>query len=386
MAYQLPPFALERFFAKNEFATRYLLCSSDCEAITLKDLLSLADDEGLDWWENLRLGYSDYFGDRRLRAEIAKIYDHPEITADQICCFAGAQEAVLLALPHLIEPGEHAIVVWPGYQSLVETVRLKTDQVSLLNLSASEQWSFPWAQLEALWRPNTRLLVINYPHNPTGADLSAQDLERLAQFCQERGAWLFSDEVYRGPNWASAPGFQSGNAVHYSANAISLGVLSKCYGLAGLRMGWLVVRDPQMLHRIAECKDYSSICNPTPSEALAFIAVRARQHLWNRYSSLVAENVGRFQQLAETYPERIAWTPPRGGTMAFPAYRQPGQTADDLSSQLKAEYDALVLPGSVYNLDWTETSGQWQQHFRIGLGRHNFPEALEQLRHYLQKH
>jgi aspartate/methionine/tyrosine aminotransferase len=384
LAFQLPPFALERFFAKNEFATRHLLCSSDCEAIRLKELLSLADAEGLEWWENLTLGYSDYFGDKRLRTEIAKIYHHPEITAEQICCFAGAQEAVLLALPQLIQSDEHAIVVWPGYQSLVETVRLKTDQVSLLGLSAANGWSFPWEQLEAIWRPNTRLLVINYPHNPTGADLSAQELSRLAQFCQERGAWLFSDEVYRGPNWGSTGEDRPGNAASFSPKAISLGVLSKCYGLAGLRMGWLVVRDPEMLNKIAECKDYSSICNPTPSEALAFIAVRARQTLWDRYASLVADNANLFQRVVDSFPQLLNWTRPLGGTMAFPKYCQPGQTADDLSRNLKKQRDTLVLPGSVYHLDWTEQSGQWSDHFRIGLGRTSFPEALEQLVQFLE--
>ena len=375
----LPPFQLERFFAQHEFSSRYLLCSSDSQALRLKELLALADEEGLQWWDQLSLGYCEYFGDVRLRQEIASIYGG-SVCAEDVCCFVGAQEAVLLMLPLLVAADEHAIVLWPGYQSLLEVVRAQTPQVSLLELNSQDGWAFPWDSLEKLWQPNTRLLVVNFPHNPTGADISAAELERLSHFCRDRGAWLFSDEVYRGPDW-SRSGQPCGYASSFSDRAISMGVLSKCYGLAGLRLGWVVCQDPQLRARLGQARDYTTICNPAPSEALGFIGLRARQQLFERYAQLVQNNAQLFAGVVERYSGLLDWVAPKGGTMAFPRW-QGSFPAQEFSRLLLAERDTLVLPGDVYGLSGL-TAQDYRHHFRMGLGRSNFPEALEQLEDWL---
>jgi aspartate/methionine/tyrosine aminotransferase len=237
-------------------------------------------------------------------------------------------------------------------------------------LRAEEGWQYSEERLLSLWQPQTRLVAVNFPHNPTGATLTEEQLRRFLAICEERGAWLFCDEVYRGLDPGEGPA-----AVELSSRAISLGVMSKSFGLAGLRVGWIVCRDPELMASAAALKDYTTICNAAPSEALAFIGLRAREALWERARGILATNLALFREVVEEFPQRLEWTPPRAGTMAFPCWK--GGPVNEFADRLRAETGVLILPGNVY--------GHAGNHFRVGLGRRNFPSVLARFREFLQR-
>ena len=192
----LPPFALERFFAAHEFTTPHILCASDCEPLTLAETLALATPEALLLWEGLSLGYTESAGHPRLRAEIAALYEG--LISDNTLALA-PEEGIYLAMQALLQPGDHAVCMFPGYQSLYAVAEARGCEVSRWEPRlVGERWRFCLDDLPTLLRDDTRLLIVNLPHNPTGAMLSLVDWEALLALCEARGLALFSDEMYRG--------------------------------------------------------------------------------------------------------------------------------------------------------------------------------------------
>src|SRR5919199_6518809 len=192
----LPPFSLERYFARWEFTARHLLCASDVEPYRLDELLALADDETRAMWRDLRLGYTESAGHPLLRREIASMYDR--VPPEGVLTFAGAEEAVFVLMHALLRPGEHAVVAWPAYQSLYEAARGAGAAVDLLPLDEARGWALDLDELQRRLRPTTRLIVVNFPHNPTGALPDRETFEALIDVARYSGCRLLSDEVYRG--------------------------------------------------------------------------------------------------------------------------------------------------------------------------------------------
>ncbi len=362
---RLPDFKLERYFARWEFKTEYILCASDIEGLGVEELLSLADEEARALWRDLRLGYTESPGHPVLRTEIAGLYE--TMSADNILCFAGAEEAILVLSNVLLGPGDHVVVLWPGYQSLYEVARATGAGVDLLPLDP-DGWTLDLRALRRLIRPNTRLIVVNFPHNPTGALPDRSTFFSCLDIAHESGCYLLSDEVYRFLELDPADRLPA--AIDASANAISLGVMSKAFGLAGLRIGWIATRDFDLLRRAAAFKDYTTICNSAPSEILALIALRAREAVLARNRGLIAANLGRLDRFFEEHQEMFSWVRPRGGSVGFPKLLR--GSADQFCQELVERESVLLLPGSVF-----EYPGK---HFRIGFGRKNLPEALVRLK------
>ncbi|MFD7447100.1 aminotransferase class I/II-fold pyridoxal phosphate-dependent enzyme [Streptomyces sp. NPDC059909] len=192
---RLPDFRLETYFSRWEFTARHHLTASDVKTMTLAELLALADDKDRDAFENLSLGYTETFGDPALREVIAETYEHAD--ADDVICFAGAEEALYLAMSVLLGAGDHAVVVTPNYQA-AETVPLALCDVTGVALDPERDWALDLDAVAAVLRPNTRVVSVNFPNNPTGKVIDAADFTALARLCDERGIHLFSDEVYRG--------------------------------------------------------------------------------------------------------------------------------------------------------------------------------------------
>ncbi|HET7767591.1 MAG TPA: aminotransferase class I/II-fold pyridoxal phosphate-dependent enzyme [Chloroflexota bacterium] len=362
----LPPFKLERYFARWEFDVPHMLCASDVETHGMTELLALADDEARDLWERLALGYTESTGHPRLRDEIATLYDG--IAPQQTLVFAGAEEAIFCFAHAALRPGDHAIVVWPAYQALYEVARSVGADVTLLPLRAEERWRLDLDALCRAVRPNTRAIVVNYPHNPTGAHITATELRQLVQIAREAGAWLFSDEVYRFSEYDPAdrlPGVAS-----LYERGVSLGVLSKAFGLAGLRIGWVATQDEALLARLMALKDYTTICAAGPSEILALIALRARETILARNVSLVKNNVAAVERFMAAHEEWFEWLPPRAGCIAFPRLKR-GGPVNAFCDWLAREHGVLLMPGDVFDHP--------HDHFRIGFGRASLPPALPHL-------
>ncbi|WP_328615421.1 aminotransferase class I/II-fold pyridoxal phosphate-dependent enzyme [Amycolatopsis sp. NBC_00355] len=361
----LPDFRLETYFSRWEFAARYHLTASDAQTMTLTELLALADDDGRERWETLSLGYTETYGLPALREAIAAT--HTGVAPEDVLCFAGAEEGLYLAMRTLLEPGDHVVVVTPNYQA-AETIPLSICEVTGVALRPEDGWALDVDELERQLRPNTRLVSVNFPNNPTGAVPDRETWTRLVRLCEDRGVLLFSDEVYRG--------LEAGPALPQAADlspaALSLNVMSKAYGLPGLRIGWIACRDREILSRLERAKHYTSICNSAPAEVLALIAVRARQRILDRNRAIIADNLPRFDAFFARFPDLFDWAPPRGGCVCFPRYLG-ADGVEAMCTELVEQCGVLLLPASIYGSRLTPTP---PDRFRIGVGRHAPDEAL----------
>ena len=357
---------LERFFAEHGARAQHLLCTSDVEPYRLEELLAQADGETLELWRGLTLGYTDPRGHPLLRAELAGLYSGLE--PDDVMTFAGADEAIFLTLNATLRPGDHAVVTWPAYQSLHEVAEAAGAEVTLLPLDPREGWELDVAALRRAIRPSTRVIVVNFPHNPTGALPSRETFDEVAAIAAEVGAVLFSDEVYRFLEHDPADLLPA--AADYGGRAVSVGVMSKSFGLAGLRIGWLATRDRELLSRISTLKEYISSCNSAPSEILALAALRSRGRVLERSRSLLTRNLTLLDGFFAEWEGVFEWVRPRAGCVAFPRLLAP-LTTEELAVRLLEEEGVLLVPGSVYSFPGN--------HFRLGFGRADFPEALHRL-------
>jgi aspartate/methionine/tyrosine aminotransferase len=190
----LRPFALEVFFSKWEFTARHHLCASDMQSMKLSELLAMADADDRASWDALYLGYTETWGSPDLRETIAATYER--MAGSEILTFVGAEEGIFAAMHALLGPEDHAITIIPNYQS-VESVPLSICDTTGIALDAEREWDLDLQQLRDAIRPNTRVICINFPHNPTGKVISRAALDEIVSLCRARGIYLFSDEVYR---------------------------------------------------------------------------------------------------------------------------------------------------------------------------------------------
>jgi len=366
----LPPFKLERYFAKYEFIIEYLLCSSDCEAMSIADLLAM-EEGAAEKFQNVWLGYTESQGGPTLRKEICKLYE--TIQPEDILVHTGAGEAIYLFMFAAFKEYDHVIVHSPGYQSLAEVARAAGCEVSPWRAREENDWALDLDELRGLLRTNTRAIIINTPHNPTGYLMSRADYVAVNQIAKENDILLFSDEVYRESEYDPAARVPAG--CDLGEHAISLEVTSKTYGLAGLRIGWVATKNRKIYDSMAALKDYTTICNSAPSEYLAEVAMRNRQKLVTRNLDIIENNLRTMEGFFSRHIDLFSWVRPRAGSMAFPRY-----LAGDVESfcdEVVREVGVLLLPGSVY-----DDAGN---HFRLGMGRKNLPQAVNRLEEYLCK-
>lgn len=369
----IPEFRLERYFARWELATPHLLCASDVQALPMAELLALADDETRALWEGLALGYTDAAGHPLLRAEIASLYEG--VAPEEVLVFAGAEEAIYVYMRTALGPGDRVAVTWPGYQSLYEVARGSGAEVDLLPLDPDAGWALDLDLLRATLRPETRAIVVNFPHNPTGALPDRDSWEALVELAREAGVAIFSDEVYRFLEHDPADRLPA--AVEAYEDGVSLGVMSKSFALAGLRIGWLVTHDAELRARLAAYKDYTTICCSAPSEVLALMALRARGAVLERSLRILRGNLARLDAFFGEWAEVLEWVRPRAGSVAFPRF-VPEVEVEALAEELREEEGVLILPGAL--LDYPGG------HFRLGFGRTDLPEALARFDRFLEGH
>ena len=363
----LPPFKLERYFARYEFAVRHLLCSSDCESVTVKDLLSLEAGAGKAL-ERLWLGYTESQGAPALRQAISRLYD--TIGADQVLVHSGAEEAIFLFMHAALSPGDHLVVHWPCYQSLYEVARGIGCEVAFWQAREDRGWALDLDDLMAQIRPSTRAVIINTPHNPTGWLMPRDEFGRLNRLLEEREILLFSDEVYRESEYSADDRLPA--ACDLSQCAVSLGVMSKTYGLPGLRIGWVATHHDGIKDKMAALKDYTTICNSGPSEFLAEVALRHRDTLIRRNLDIITTNLRLLDDFFGRHASTFAWVRPKAGPIAFVGLT--GSEVDRFCHELVSAKGVLLLPGNLY--------GDTGNHFRIGFGRRGMPAALAALEQF----
>ena len=359
--------ALEAYFARWQSVARHQLAASDSETLPLVELIAAADEEDRRRWESLWLGYTDPRGADWLRATIAEGYE--TVNAASIRCCSGAQEGIFTVMRALLGTDDHAIVVTPNYQS-AESVPAGICTVTGIGLDPTDGWSLDVDALVAATQPNTKLISINFPNNPTGKILERDRFEALTAFCRARGIWLFSDEVYR--LIERGPALRLPAAVDAYERGISLGSLSKPYGLPGLRVGWIACRDAGALGLFDRIRSYLSICSAGPSEVLAQIALKSGDRLLARNRRIAAGNLELLTRFLAEHDELFDWHSPDGGVVGYPRYRH-AEGVEVFCRRLLARHGVMLLPASLYRSQLTPTPSD---RFRIGFGRQDFAAGL----------
>lgn len=370
---RLEPFKLERWFARYEFKVKYNLAASCARATSTEDLLRFEGDSCRDEYLRLPLDYTENPGHFRLREAIAEQYEN--IGPDQIQVTTGASEAIFLLMNVLLEPGDNIVVQQPIYQSLYSVAKAIGVEVRPWKMREENGFLPSLEKLPLLIDSKTKLLVINSPHSPTGMMFTKEQLKWIVKLVEQNGKLLVSDEVYAGlvyhPRDALPP------AADLSPCCISIGDITKPYGLGGLRVGWIACDNGKLLEEVSSFRDYTTMCCAVPSEFLAIIALRHREKLLKTKIDCARRNMDMFSLLVNRYSDILAWVPPKGGMTAFPSYSLP-MDSYSFCRGLVDRKDVLLLPGSVFG---------WENHFRIGFGAptEKFSKGLQLLDAYLEE-
>ena len=370
---KIATFETEHFFARHEFSTPHQLCNSDCESLSIKELLALSGDS-LEQLGDERLVYTESRGSKELRRAIASM--HATVKADDVMILGTPVEGIYLAARALLNPGDEVIVLTPAYDALTAMFEHVAGEARVKRWAfqaSPGSWQLDMDDLRCLITPRTRLLVVNFPHNPTGYLPSPEFLEELAALAEERGILLFCDEMYFGlvqPGATPVP-----SIADISNGAIVLSGLSKTYGLPGLRCGWLIVKDKELYANLMNWKFYTSICPPGPTEYLASAALRAWEVLRDRNIARIAGNLERADAFFARWPGLFNWRRPLAGSTALVGFNVPSVSA--LSEQLAKNEGILIQSARMLGGD--------DQHMRIGLGRDSFGEALGKFEDWLNR-
>lgn len=356
----IKPFKLEQYFAEYEFSAKHLLSSSDCEPLSLSDMLEMADEESLGLWNRLKLAYTETPGLPLLRKEIAGLYDR--VSADQIMVVT-PEEGIYLTMQTILHEGDEVVCTFPGYQSLYEIARSKNCRVKFWQPDQNNH--FQINQLESLLSDKTRMLVINFPHNPTGAYPDRSEFDQITNLCERLHIQLFSDEMYRGLEYTESDRLPSVADVY--EHSITLSGMSKTYSLPGLRIGWLVIPNPENYQTLLDYKHYTTICPPAPSEILAVIGLRNKKTIIHNNLEMISRNCQLMENFENTHPDVIRWIPPKAGSTAFPELLLE-KDVEKFCRCLVDKTGVMLLPGSVYDYP-----GRF---FRMGLGRKDFETGL----------
>ena len=367
-----PHYELGRYQLQSAAATRYLMGASAPEPLPLKELLALATEDELEQWQHLPLGYSPNQGDIVLRERICTAYRG--LGPENILVTAGAQEAIFISCHALLAVGDRVQVITPAFEPLViipQAIGAAVERVPLR--LGQDAWHFDLGQWIERLTQDTRMATVNFPHNPTGQTVSRADFTEIIAACEKQGCWLLSDEVFRGME--HDPAVRLPGAASEYERGISLGVISKPFGLGGVRVGWIACRDSELLQRMLQIKLFLSVCNGRADELLAGIALHHREELLRVQRRRIAANLALIRDNLDRLRPRIRWYQPKAGCIAYPSLA--GQiSAMEFAGRLLNETGVNIVPGSCFL--------QAPSHFRLGYGRADFPQAFQLLLDWLE--
>jgi aspartate/methionine/tyrosine aminotransferase len=353
-----------------EMTARWDIAESGIFPMSTREILGLlpADERAgeLDRLLDLRLGYSEACGSAELRGLIATTYENT--SPDEVLVTTGAIEANFLLFNELLSEGDRVVIVDPAYQQLQSVARAIGCDVALWKLRAEDGFRFDLDELRRLATPGTRMIVINTPHNPTGAMLSEAELREIYALAEDLDAWVLSDEAYR---WLDLPGKPplAPPMRNLGPRAISIGTFSKPFGLPGLRTGWFVATE-DVVRRCWGLRDYISLSPGKLNDALAVIAFRHRDQIVARTREIVAANLPVAERWFAEHADIVSWTPPSGGLLALMRYELDVPSLE-IANRLAEDYGVMLAPGSAFG---------YEGYLRIGIGNdlEVFAEGLRQ--------
>ncbi|MGM0532625.1 MAG: aminotransferase class I/II-fold pyridoxal phosphate-dependent enzyme, partial [Bacteroidota bacterium] len=337
----------------------------------LKDLLSMIHGETMKMWNILKLGYSDTQGIPELRVEISTLYR--SVKPEEILVLA-PEEGIFIAMNTLLEKGDEIIAPYPGYQSLYEVARAIGCEVKYWQPKFSNGWHFEPEDLKKLISANTKLIVINFPNNPTGSTISKEVQLEIVDLAKKNDIILFSDEMYQYLEYEDEDRLPS--VADLYDQSVTLFGMSKTFALSGLRIGWLITKNQKWMNDFLSFRDYTTICNSAVSEILALMGLKAREQILRRNQDIIRYNLKLLERFFNKYDTYFDWYMPTAGSIAFP--RLKGKTyANEFCTDLLEKKGVLLLPPQVYDF-----SGN---HFRIGFARQDMPEGLGKLEEYIEE-
>lgn len=370
-------FELERWMTYWELQVSHDICESGIRPLTLTDVLTLLPDEAAsslrESLHSVPLGYSEARGTIELRTALANTYE--KTTAEEIFVATGAIEANFLLFNVLVQPGDHVIVVDPAYQQLQSVPKALGADVELLSVVHDDGYYYDLDELRAMVRPNTKLIVVNTPHNPTGAMLSEDQIIELIDIAKESDAWILSDEAYR---WIEHPGGETIPAPMRGRyeKGISVGTVSKPFGVPGLRIGWFAA--PAEITQAAwAVRDYVSLSPGKLSDLITTAIVTHKDAIFARNDEIIGTNLQTANTWFAAHSDLVNWVPPRAGLLAMMGY-----TADidsrTLADRLAGEAGVMLAPGDAFGMPGR---------LRIGIGQDPaiFREGLERTSNFLKK-
>ena len=340
--------SLEDWFDAYQYRTRYDVGESAVKFLKVSDL-------GIDL-SAVELRYGYHTGRPELREQIAQEYDG--LSGDHVLVTSGGAEAIFAITAALVRPGDHVIVEHPNYPSTYEVARGLGCEVTLLPLALEHRFRPELDRLDALVTPRTKLMIFTHPNNPTGSMIERFDLERLVRFAESRRIHLLFDETYR----HLAFGEPLPPAASLSPWAISVTSMSKCYGLPGIRIGWLATKSQEVLDGVLAVREQVTITNSALGETIATAVLARREEFLARAKAHVRANLAVVTRWMATEREHLQWIPPEGGVVSLPriiadrAARDP----ETLYRSLAEDHHVFVIPGRCFEVD--------NQFFRLGFG------------------
>jgi len=380
---EIAPSQLERFFAAHEFNCRHVAAASDVQPLALAELLALSDPDSRARYENLSLAYVDPAGSPALRHAVATSLGHgPHATAGDVCIGAPQELAYLLTRALSLTPGDRVVAPAPVYEGLTAVAAAAGCDLVRWEPRGGEggRPTYDPADLPSLLGPSARLLILNFPHAPTGATLTRDGLDAALRAGERAGAVVLSDEMY-GP-LARAPlptAVAAAALLGVTTPVVSLGGLSKWAGCPGLRIGWLVfgrggAGGAALAARVKELRDYTTVCPPAVSDALALAAVRAAPLLAARGRSLVAAGAESVAAFAAAHASYVQAVPGDAGSTRL-LRLVTGEAPAAFCARAVREAGVLLLPASAY----PGLPSSLADTVRVGLGRTDLPAALERV-------
>lgn len=366
---QIEEFKLERFFAKYEFKAKYLLSSSDPESFSIEELLNY-EPISKQKFDKQWLGYTETKGNPELRSEITKLYE--KINSEELLVHSGGEEGIFIFMNVALKPGDHVIAMFPAYQSLYEVAKSVGCEITKWELNENDKWELDIDFLKKNIKNNTKAIIINCPHNPTGYVMSKDKLNQIIEIARKQNIFIFSDEVYRFMEYKDEDRLPSVCDVY--ENGVSIGGMSKAFALPGLRICWTATKNKIILDQMAKYKDYTTICCSAPSEFLAVVALRNKEKIFKRNLELISRNLKILNLFFDKYKEYFNWQAPRAGSIAFPSIKL-NIDVEKFCVDLVEKQGVFLLPSTKYDFG--------NKNFRIGFGRKNMPEALKHFERYV---
>lgn len=375
---ELTTFDLPTHIAYSQSITANItinLSHSCAQAMSLADLVQLSPVD----FTNINLEYAPLRGSEELRLAICRYYQQysqsvlsksNSLSPDDVVTFCGGQEALAAIYQTVLKPGDEIVVFTPCYPSLISMAEQMGCSVNIVELNQANAWQFSIDEVESLMSAKTKLLVLNSPHNPTGGVIDTNLSKQLLALAIKYQCYLIADEVAQASNYYQLP--LTNDYLSYD-KAISVGVMSKSLGLAGVRIGWVVSKNQAWLSQLIAVKATGSICISAIDQALAICALMHSNEIIDNNNRLILKNIDLVKHFINEYNHLFEWVEPKAGMLALVKYLG-SEGVEVLSANMANNYGVLILPSKLFGL-----SGNF---FRLGLGQNNLSTGLGALKDY----